>query len=197
MTFTKFKMIAAAALVASAAWAGAASATTCPTPGTLGVERFLNLVTDPGSTCIDSGTNAAADDEFMLAHPEYAQIAKAESETPNALDGIVDATTGSLFSGTSGVIDFTPISGYSDFVILFKLGHPATSESWFAFLIPAAGFTGGTWNVVDEYGYPWNGQDLSHTTLYGVSAVPIPAAGLLLIGALGGLVGLRRRRKAA
>ena len=40
---------------------------------------------------------------------------------------------------------------------------------------------------------------LSHITFFdtGVSEVPLPAAGFLLVGALGSLAGLRRRRKAA
>lgn len=46
-----------------------------------------------------------------------------------------------------------------------------------------------------------NGNDvggkLSHYTTAGVSAVPLPATGLLLIGALGGLAAARRRRKTA
>ena len=36
-----------------------------------------------------------------------------------------------------------------------------------------------------------------HQNLVTASPVPLPAAGLMLLGALGGLVGLRRRRKAA
>ncbi|MGR3660756.1 MAG: VPLPA-CTERM sorting domain-containing protein [Paracoccaceae bacterium] len=37
-------------------------------------------------------------------------------------------------------------------------------------------------------------QNISHATLYGISAVPLPAAGFLLIGAFGALGAMRRRK---
>jgi hypothetical protein len=51
----------------------------------------------------------------------------------------------------------------------------------------------------DKDGKPKDPKDISHISLYGrgdPSPVPVPAAGLLLIGALGGLAALRRRKTA-
>lgn len=49
-------------------------------------------------------------------------------------------------------------------------------------------------------GGPGNQPDISHISFYdsvGPAPIPLPAAGLMLLGALGGLAAVRRRRKAA
>ena len=54
------------------------------------------------------------------------------------------------------------------------------------------------WNLTYLEGYNNTNPDGSRAqNLVTMAPVPLPAAGLMLLGALGGLVGLRRRRKAA
>jgi hypothetical protein len=60
-------------------------------------------------------------------------------------------------------------------------------------------FTSGTWNVLDLENNGENNPDMSNIRLFGTTAlapIPVPAAGFLLIGALGGLAALRRRKTA-
>lgn len=60
-------------------------------------------------------------------------------------------------------------------------------------------FTSGTWNVL-ALDNPGGHPDMSNIRLFGtapLAPVPVPAAGFLLLGALGGLAMVRRRRKAA
>ena len=56
-----------------------------------------------------------------------------------------------------------------------------------------AGLDAGTYRV----GFFENGSPTNVQADFRVSAVPVPAAGFLLVGALGGLAALRRRKKAA
>lgn len=65
--------------------------------------------------------------------------------------------------------------------------------------------TSGTWNTDGLLNNGGNHPKLSHAKLFGTaaltdvpppSAVPLPAAGFLLVGALGGLAVIRRRKRA-
>jgi hypothetical protein len=71
-----------------------------------------------------------------------------------------------------------------------------------SFGTPGAGFASAFFYVADAQTitYYQNGQKgggLSHTASTSVPPVPVPAAGFLMIGALGGLAALRRRTRAA
>lgn len=216
MVFTKLKMIAGTALLAGAGFLGttqAAIAVTCPevvpAATALGEYRYMSFA--GSASCVDYGIGSTADALFQASNPQYTFLAKVEednlgnagssNEGEDALDGILVATDGSsLWQGRDGKITWTPTAAptnYSSFVALFKVGHGSTSESWFVFALPASGFVDAIWSLNDAYdGSIWAGPgSLSHTSLYGISAVPVPAAGFLLIGALGGLGMLGRRRR--
>lgn len=65
------------------------------------------------------------------------------------------------------------------------------------YLTAAQSYTGGKqFNMTFYESTPGTGQT-KHQNLVSVAPVPLPAAGLLLLGALGGLAALRRRRRAA
>lgn len=199
----KFIFPVAAALALGFAMAPTAShAVTCPLD-TTDIDRFLKLETSPASSCLDSGTEAAANTAFLANNPGFSLIGVEENGN-NGLEGIVEGLVFDIDEGDygfSGTIDLiTTNLAFDTFALLFKLGQPDTPDSWFAFTVPSGGFTGGDWQVVDASGDPWRrGGALSNVRLYGATApIPLPAAGWLLLTAVGGLgLAARRRRKAA
>lgn len=94
----------------------------------------------------------------------------------------------SLFSGVNK--DESPSNSFmsSALYILFKIGSGNTFNM---FLVH---------NTGGNQLFAWSGTQasgLSHTNSFGeISPVPLPAAGYLLMGAIGGLALLRRRKKA-
>lgn len=99
----------------------------------------------------------------------------------------VDGGSATGYNKASGTIDIGSLGdGYSDLVLAIKFG-----DNWASFLISAED------NPFTYSISPKKGAGMSHVLLYGVPApVPLPAAGLMLMGALGGLTVAKRRRKA-
>jgi hypothetical protein len=70
------------------------------------------------------------------------------------------------------------------------------SNGFIAYLLDLTS-TSGTWSTVGLVNNGGNRPAISHGSLYTVAAVPVPAAGFMLLAGIGGLAALRRRRKAA
>ena len=77
------------------------------------------------------------------------------------------------------------------FELTTSLAAPAFQSGTFAFNVQAGDVFGYYINAIDNFGGAANG-----TAFFDVTAVPVPASALLLLGAVGGL-GAMRRRKAA
>ena len=111
---------------------------------------------------------------------------------PNSIaneTNFVNAVTGSSFAnGTQISTSGDPFSFVTNALyILMKIGGQDPSH----FLIKNTYGAGLqiSWDAVSG-----QGAGLSHYVAFGTAVIPVPAAGLLLLGALGGLAALRRRR---
>ena len=203
VVFKSFKLRAIAAavavLVGSAIAAHAATVATCPDV-TLG--RTIAL--DPSSGCyaygdgningnpaqdpILNGATTGGNTFNLVTGPVLTDLVVLD-KSDNTGSVLNDLLSGDVRGPSSGTITVTGTSGYTDLVLGLKVGNNL-SPSWSTFLISGDG----------DYTFsvnPQQGASMSHVMLYGIAAVPIPAGGLLLIGGLGGLMALRRRRKPA
>lgn len=192
---------AAAVFAAVVAVAGASNAATVTTlcPGTTATnDREFSLTTvAPGATCIAYGagnisgnaTGANADPLFSILGTGYQLIGKSDT-TPS----IVSVTGVNQLSGIWSLMLPAAPAGmvWTNLVLALKSGVAQLNPDWAAFGL-AAGITNGTWSIAS------GNQSLSHMNLYGQLApapVPLPAAGILLLGGIGALAAVRRRRKA-
>lgn len=179
-----------------------AQAATTMCPGTVddpNDREFSLTVTGPAPVCIGFGSGNISgnpsgsnpDPIFSLAaFPAGAGLLDKADDGAGPIGSVVLSATG--VGNTFGTFQIFLPTGFSltDAVLGFKIGQGNLSPDWAAFSI-ADGILSGSWGISGN-------QTLSHANLYGelvpVAAVPLPAGGLSLIGALGGLAMLRRRK---
>jgi hypothetical protein len=122
--------------------------------------------------------------------------------------GSITLSFGTLFGSPGAVIEITNLSrdtyietadvfgiteGGMEVLLASITNATATTEIFFAGIYAAMKIVDTTTDLFPTIGSVRDGFDLDAV---GVTAIPLPAGGLLLIGALGGLVVLRRRNAA-
>lgn len=205
-----FKTISVALVVVAAGWAGTAQAATVSAscPDEADWERYFTLSSDdPDVSSISCyGWGEEANDNFdaalnaQLDADGYELVGKVENGA--SPDSVYDDLI-SMLGGTGGEFDLTESV---EVVLVFKVGGGSACRDddyegnacvpvYAAFEVVTTGAALLAWSV-DSTGR--TNQGLSHVTIYTKPAViPVPAAGLLLIGALGALGLAKRRRRAA
>lgn len=181
---TIVRALAAAAVLATAASGAAASTMGLTDLNTCNVSQ-LTVSTECDGAFDGNDSNSNLDGLF--GETGWTELAKVDVGTT---DGIL---TISNLGGTSGTWSVTGWGGLTKVMAVLKGG-----PDFAAYLLDLSS-TSGTWNtlgLLKGNGEP--GPGLSHFALYSVTAaVPLPAAGWLMLAGLGGLGILRRSRRAA
>ena len=140
--------------------------------------------------CLATGTGNIngnpMQDPFLQANPPWMFVDK--DDTNNVVD------FGFSYTGDEtkvGTFTLTPAAGFK-YALGLKSGEGQRDPDWAVIELPL-GTTGGQWQIAA------GNQSLSHANLYkmAVSQVPLPASLPLLLGGIGGLAFLSRRRRAA
>lgn len=188
------KTAVAAGFMALTAGAANASLTTTYCPGTAGTgdREFTVSVAGPAAGCVLWGagnTDTPTNSGLILAEVDPSVLLD-KSDGASLVSGIEIVVTGmGTLAGTWSIALPTSLA-LTNVYIAFKSGNGQIDPDWALFSITDGVLTG-NWSIAN------GNQSLSHVSLYGsVAAVPVPAAGFLLFGALAGLAALRRRKTA-
>lgn len=179
-----------AAVGALMALSTASQAATCSINGV-----SFSLDISAGTTCVagnDLGANGIVVNDMSFFN--LTGWGLGDSTDAEGGDGSVMFASAPVVNSTGGSWSIDSYNGYSPLMIVLKSG-----PQYGAFMLTelVSGLSG-TWSIITDKNR--RGKALSHASVYyngEPSPVPIPAAGLLLVGALGGLAALRRGRKKA
>jgi hypothetical protein len=150
----------------------------------------------PGSNV--GGGNTNVNDPALFGISTWVEAGKVD--VPDPLGSFVGGSSGILTmtlnaDGKSGTWSVSSWSGIGSAMLVLKGG-----PNFAAYLLDLAAGLSGEWrtDALLVGNSLQNSAGLSHITLYTSPApIPLPAAGFLLLGALGGLAAVRRRRRAA
>ena len=181
-----FKILIAASVVAFGGASANAATVSC---GVDTVQFTLEIAVD--ADCFagnDLGNGGIEDGNLEILGYDGWTLGDSTGATGDGVVTFSDTPTVGATSGTWGIASY---GEYDPLLLILKSG-----PYYGGFLISeAVSGLSGSWSILDLGNE--EPKQLSHTSLYygPIDPIPLPAAGWLLLGGLGGLAAMKRRRK--